>query len=89
MCLSFYLANVFLMFDWGYQPYGHNITEVPISSPNTGGYMKSQDITGVPGWAACGGGGELRGWGGGHSLLPGVLSRLWALVPLLIFLRDH
>ena len=40
------LSGVFLMFDWGYQPYGHNITEVPISSPNTGGYMKSQDITG-------------------------------------------
>ena len=36
----------FSCFDWGYQLYGHNTTEAPNSSHNTGEHMKSQDITG-------------------------------------------
>ena len=69
----------------GSQSVGHNfVTKQHQPIP-----VVSQDITDVPGWAICGGGGGAERLRGGHSLLLGVLSCLWALVPSLIFLRDH
>ena len=47
----------------GSQRVGHNF----VTKQQERILVESQDITGVPGWAVCGGGGALRGWGVGTA----------------------